>query len=995
MKTRLSWRARIVIGLVLLAPGMIVQGCGSPAVPSGPAPEWTNADGAAGGAGERKPSGEEPYYFERLAEWTAGGKRADHDADVTVYGADYTGKSDGANVSVASYEGKDRVLVWEAVTDEWVEFEVNVEREGLYAIDVSYHPFVGEKYRKPMTLGLTIDGKSPYLESRSVQLYRRWQDRMPPKKDEAGNEIRPPAADVSNWTTASLRDSGGAYERPLLWHLTAGKHKLRLAGSDPLAIDSIRLHGQAEIPDYETVRSGYAEDAPLTGDPIVIEAERAAWKSDSSIALASDNNVATTPYERGKIIYNVVNGDRWSTGNQEIAWTFDVPEDGLYKIAMRVQQSYSSNRSTFRAISINGEIPFSELTAYRFPYAAGWQGVTLQDVNGTPFEFYLKKGTNTLSMRVTGAPLKPIVADLENIIVDLKDMALEIQALTGGAVDPNRTWNVRRDMPELVEKLQSLHDRLAGVRERLTTVNGRSDAVTQGMATVEKDISDLLANVNQIPYEGAKLTSMQGKLADYMQQLSEQPLQLDSIYIVPSGERVPRMKANFFEEVRGSISDFLHTFRSESAPQGDGDDGEALNVWVQRGRDYINLMQQLADEMFTPETGIKVKINLLPESDLLVLMNAAGNAPDVALGLSEGLPFEYAVRNGLYDLTQFSDFDDMFERFAPGTWLPFYYDGGYYGVPETQTFEMLYYRKDILERLNLEVPDTWEDVYKMLPTLQQNNLNLPPVPNTPFFYQNGAEFLTPDGLKTGLSTPEGFEGFKEWTDLYNVHGADRQVASFFQAFRSGIVPLGVADISTYIQLTVAAPELNGLWGIAPVPGMKQEDGTVARWMSGGIQSGVIFKGTVRPEDSWTFLKWWTSAETQERFGNDIEMLNGVEFRWNTSNIEAFVTLPWKPEDLDAILEQWRWFKEIPNVPGSYFLSRELQNAWNRTVVNGINFRSSLETANKDIEREMARKLQEFGIVDRNGKAVRSLNLPQITEPWKGVEPYAQGRSATE
>ncbi|MBW7459185.1 extracellular solute-binding protein, partial [Paenibacillus sepulcri] len=525
-----------------------------------------------------------------------------------------------------------------------------------------------------------------------------------------------------------------------------------------------------------------------------------------------------------------------------------------------------------------------------------------------------------------------------------------------------------------------LYDRLAGVQQSLVAVNGRSDAVTQGIVTVVKDLKELLANINRVPYEADKLVNMEGKLADYLQQLNAQPLQLDRIYVVPSGKKIPRMTSTFFQELKGSISDFLYTFKPKSELSS-VDDG-VLNVWVQRGRDYVNLIQQLTDEMFTAETGIKVKVNLLPDSDLLVLMNAAGIAPDVALGLSQDLPFEYALRGGLYNLAQFPDFNQLYERFAPGTWIPFYYNGGYYGVPETQTFEMLYYRKDILDRLGLKVPGTWEEVYKMLPTLQQNNMNMPPVPYTPFFYQNGAEFFTPDGLKTALSSQKGFQGFKEWTDLYNVHAADQSLASFFQGFRSGTVPMGISDITTYIQLMVAAPELNGLWGIAPVPGVKQEDGTITRWMSGGVQSGVIFKNSKKAEEGWDFLKWWTSAAVQERFGNDIETLNGVTFRWNTSNIEAFMSLPWKPEDVDSILEQWRWFKEVPNVPGSYYLARELQNAWNRTVLDGINSRSSLETAIKEIEREMTRKLAEFKFIDGSGKAVHSLNLPAVTEPWK-------------
>ncbi|WP_233530949.1 extracellular solute-binding protein [Paenibacillus alkalitolerans] len=969
----------------------------SPALPAFSSEHAASEDSSGTGGEQLRtqtnvPGGLEPSYQEVLEKWKKEGAAENHTGIITIAGPAFTGKSDNAHVSVGSYGGKNNVLVWNSASDEWVEFEVEVEQGGLYAVDISYHPFVDGTNRLPVTLNVTLDGANHYVESRSVQLYRRWKDQMPALKDDYGDEMRPKSIDSSEWVTAPLRDSGGAYTDPLLWHLTPGKHTLRFASSNPMAIESITLKPPSTVADYNTVRNAVKAEKPSAAvEPIVIEAEQAQWKSDSSIALGYDNDIYATPYKRGNITYNVIGGTQWAAGNQEVAWSFDVPESGFYKIAMRALQFYSSNRSSFRTITVNGQVPFSEMEAYRFQYSTGWQGVSLEDGEGKPFEFYLEKGTNTLSMRVTQAPLKPLTLEMENLVAQLKEMVLEIEALTGGTVDPNRTWNTKRDLPGFVDKLSGVYGNLQDIRRRLESVNGRSDAVTQGIVTVEKDIETHLRNVNDIPFEGSKFVSIQGKLAEFVQQLNSQPLQLDRIYIVPAGQDIPKMTPGFLENIKGAIINFFYSFQTKKRLT-DVDDEEVLNVWVQRGRDYVNLLQQLSDEMFTPETGIKVKVNLLPGSDLLVLMNAADISPDVALGLSQDLPFEYAVRNALYDLSSFPDFKEMYDRFPPGIWTPLYYDGGYYGVPETQTFEMLYYRKDIMDRLGLEVPDTWEDVYKMLPTLHQNNMNMPPITYTPIFYQNGAEFFTNDGMKTGFNNPTGFEAFKTWTDLYNLHAVERQAASFYQSFRSGIYPIGISEINTYIQLMVAAPELNGLWGVAPIPGVRQPDGTVARWMSGGMQTGVIFKKTKKAEEAWKFLKWWTSAEVQERYGTDLETVNGITFRWNTSNIDAFVKLPWKSDDLQSILEQWRWFKQVPNVPGSYYLDREIQNAWNRTVVDGINYRSSLETAIKDIEREMYRKLQEFNFIDTNGSVVRSMNMPQVTEPWKGVDKYVKDGS---
>lgn len=928
----------------------------------------------------------DPLYSEVLEQWKSQGASTDHTGLVKLAGSSISASSEDAAVSVGAYEGRGDVLIWQPASDEWIEYEFNIEEEGLYEIAMTYHPIMGGKHRRPVTLNVTMDGENHFIESRSIQLYRKWQDELPPRRDEYGNQIRPIGQDISDWMTVEFRDSGGSYVDSLLWFLPAGKHTLRFLNSDPVAIESIQFKAPTRMLDYKTIRGQQPDAQPVTAEPIVIEAEEADWKSDS-IPLAYDNDIASTPYERGKTVYNTIDGNRWSTGNQEIHWSFEVPESGYYKIALRAHQSFSSNRSTFRSILINGRIPFEELKAYRLPYATGWQGIVLESDDQEPFEFYLEKGTNTISMRVTQEPVKPIINELNDNILILRDLVTDLKTLTGGNTDSNRTWRMEEELPGFVEQLTEVMENIERSRKQLEMINGRADGITQGLVTVVKDLQSLLSKPNQIPRKESRLVSIQGNIAEFVLELDKQSLQLDRIVIVPVEQPIPKMKASFFERLQGMIINFFYSFRPKERLS--SLDEDVLNVWVLRGRDYVDLLQQLTDEMFTPQHGIKVKVNLLPDTGLLVLMNAAGKAPDVALGLPEGLPFDYALRNAMLDLSQFSDFQTLYERFAPGSWIPFYYDGSYYGVPETQSISMLFYRKDILAHLGLSVPETWEDVYDMLPVLQQNNMNMLPTTHMPFFLQNNADYYDKSGIQTALNTQKGVRAFKEWTDLYNVYAVDRQIQSFYQHFRDGTVPMGISDVSMYIQLMVAAPELNGWWGVAPIPGTLQPDGTIERWNGGGLQSSAIFSSTTKKDEAWEFLKWWTSTEVQERYGADLETINGLMFRWNTSNIEAFAQLPWKPEDLNAMLEQWRWYKEIPNVPGAYFLERELQNAWNRTVVDGMNYRSSLQQAVVDIDREIIRKMQEFDFIDSRGNVIRTLDLPTITEPWEGVNRYVR------
>jgi len=80
---------------------------------------------------------------------------------------------------------------------------------------------------------------------------------------------------------------------------------------------------------------------------------------------------------------------------------------------------------------------------------------------------------------------------------------------------------------------------------------------------------------------------------------------------------------------------------------------------------------------------------------------------------------------------------------------------------------------------------------------------------------------------------------------------------------------------------------------------------------------------------------------------------------------------------------------MPNIPGSYLVTRELNNAWNRTVVDHMNFRTSLERSIKEINREMVRKAQEFNYVDEDGNVIKQLSIPEIDSPWEGVDKYVR------
>ena len=213
---------------------------------------------------------------------------------------------------------------------------------------------------------------------------------------------------------------------------------------------------------------------------------------------------------------------------------------------------------------------------------------------------------------------------------------------------------------------------------------------------------------------------------------------------------------------------------------------------------------------------------------------------------------------------------------------------------------------------------------------------------------------------------DSIKGFKEMTEMFSIYGVQQYIGSFYQDFRSGNVPLGISGFSTYMQLNSAAPELAGLWDIALSPGTELDNGDILRYQTADVTSCMIFENTTKSDQAWQFVKWWLSKDTQVKYAYMLQSTFGPEFRWNTANLEAFQELPYPEEHRKIILAQWEEQKENVRHPANYMLEREVSNVWNNVVAEGKNLIESIDKAALNSDREIQRKLEEFGFVDKDG-----------------------------
>lgn len=883
------------------------------------------------------------------------------------------------------------------------EATITVPEDGLYELWLTYRNTTQSAL--PTEMAVTIDGALPFYEMQRVKLKSLWVDDGEFPVDRYGNEVAttPYSADVDQ--TVGITDSAGRIDRPFLFELTAGEHTMGFEVKDgAVAISAITAQAAKAVPDYAP---GSAAGKAL----IVVEGERIASRDKSSIRGAGEFTPELNPYSVETRLINHLDGASFDTAGDTVTYAFTAEEEGWYQLGFYYRQTGKTDFPVFVDVRIDGELQSEEARAVAFDYTTSFRLMTVGDSQGEPQRFFLSKGDHTVTFTINCAMLTPVYETVDELLSAINGLSLEITRLTGGDTsDKYRDYHLLSYIPNLVELLEGWADQCD---EAVAAMAAYTDAANMGvfsnMTLCADQLRRLAKEPEDLPRRLSELStgsnSASRMLAQQLQDLAVNDLAIDQFYFYQTGAQLPG-KVNFFESTALSVSRFVASFSAQDYAASSAD-SDHLQVWVGRSRQYVELLQNMIDTQFTPGTGIVVDLSLMPDANKLVLANAAGTAPDAVLGLQYVVPSYLNIRGALYDLTQFEDFGEIAQRFSSGLFVPYILGDGVYAMPETVNFWVMFYRTDILDALNIEVPGSMEEVKLILPELQRRNMNFyfptagmvgtKVFPGTlPLILQSGGSIYADTVSDTTLDSEASLNGFREMTELFTVYNLPTDVPApgFYQQFRDGTLPIGIADLSTYNLLLNAAPELDGLWDIALYPGLTNEDGEVQRWTTGGAETMAILSQTERPDDAWTFLKWWSSEEVQSRFGSLLQSTYGSEYIWPTANTAAFASLPLKSSHKQVIMAQMEWMTEAPWVLGTYMLERELSNAFISVVTTGTDARRALDTAVKRINRETYRKLEEFGYY-KDGVMLKEFPTPNASVVEKLVEEARQKEGGAE
>lgn len=895
-----------------------------------------------------------------------------------------TSKVIDTTVEVSDYEGKKDVLKWLGKGS--IEWEIDVPQTGLYTLSMMYMPIEGKG--RTINLALDIDGKSPFDEAKRLSLKRLYKDNLIKdasgdlqfEKDDKDNEILPSQSEVFKWLERPMYDSQGRFTKPFQYYLTKGKHTVKIVSEgEPFAIEYLKLANNIQYISYNDYAGGSEKSLPskVADDYInVIDAEKCTYRNNTILHPIYDrSDPLTKPYNTTRIRYNTMGGANWDSPEQSITWTVNAPETGYYNIGLRYRQNYVRGANVSRRLYIDEKIPFAEAENVEFPYELAWQsgkigqiGNKSKDKDKKPeaYKIYLTKGEHTITLENALGDWTDIYRRIDELVYQLNFIYRKIVLVTGAEPDTLRDYNVHKEIPGLMDMFAELEETIGNEKKTIDNISnsGKGGGESEILNQLRLQIQNFIKEPRAIPRRLKNFKDNISALASWMQSINKQPLEIDSIYLTSAAQKLPRTKANFAEriahEVKGFVASFYQEYESFSAAA----DKQSVNVWVNNGRDQTQMLKNMIDNYYTPKSGIKVNLSLVAGADLISAI-MAGKAPDISLNTAQGDPINLGVRGALKDLQDFPGFEEYKKQFMPATFRPFTFGEKVYAVPETQSFNMLFYRTDIFEELGIQPPKTWDEFYEIVPIVQNNNMTVALSDYgdmfTTFLLQSGRSYYRHEGAATEFDTPEAVSAFENVCKFYKMYSFPVQY-DFANRFRTGEMPMGIAGYPTYTFFEAMAPEIRGLWKMTNIPGTRKADGTIDSTIAMGTSCCIMIKKDEKHQkynSAWDFMKWWTSTEAQSKYAQEIEMLLGPLGRYSPANVAAFDSVPWSQDEAALIKSQWDRCTTIPEVPGGYYLGRMLGNAFLKVINKSSNPRETILKYNEDINKEIDRKRTEY------------------------------------
>jgi len=540
---------------------------------------------------------------------------------------------------------------------------------------------------------------------------------------------------------------------------------------------------------------------------------------------------------------------------------------------------------------------------------------------------------------------------------DLNAVYRSLFVITGPTPDLYRDYKFKEVAKDELEAMAKSAQELKQLLEDVMALTDQRGSFLSAPEQLSVNIQNMVENPNSIANRLNSFVTNLGSFSEWILGLQGQPLDLDMIELLPPDATPSKAGTGFWDSLVYQVRIFLRSFTKDYDQIANESNIPAIKVWFgTTGRDQVNIMQEIIEEDYDAPVELQLVAGALIPSTL------AGIGPDVYMFSAAGEPINYALRGAVEPLNEYEGYDEVMARFSDSVTVPYIYKGKTYAVPETESYPMLFYRKDILDELDIPLPTTWDDIYNALSKLQSRHMTFGMMTDYTGYLtlltQNGVDIYRNNNTEVNFDNPAGVAAFDQWTDFFVSYKLSTAY-SFINRFRTGEMPIGIADFTAANQLRVTAPEISGMWGLAPLPGVKQEDGSINNASPITTTANIIMKHAKHKEEGWRFLKWWSSTENQVNYSEQLEQTMGIVARYAPANLEAFDRLDWNREDIAAIGTQRKKLIGVPEVPGSYIVTRYVGFAFSAVVDSSQDPVKALLDYTEKINLELERKQAEF------------------------------------
>ena len=569
--------------------------------------------------------------------------------------------------------------------------------------------------------------------------------------------------------------------------------------------------------------------------------------------------------------------------------------------------------------------------------------------------------------------MSELVREIEDILTTLNNDYLSILKLTGTSPDKNRDYAFNRLLPDTMMSMMDQADRLEKVSEELKKTSGDASTYTGICDKLVALLRRMATDEDQVAKNLTNFKSYVGSLGTFLTDAKTQPLELDYLVIQSADKEQPKGAAGFFKALWHEILCFIQSFFRDYNHMGameNADTEKTISVWVPYGRDQANVIRNLSTNQFTQDTKIAVDLKLVAGGTLLPSI-LAGMGPDVYLGLAQATVINYAIRGALINVEGMEGFEETVQNFNDAAMVVLGTQDAdgvthYYGLPENQEFPMMFVRVDILAspEVNIEIPTTWEELYVAQSKLETNNMEIGVTTSYKIhLYQMGGELFADDGMRINLDSVIGLKSFETMCNMFTQFSFPYKYDAA-NRFRTGEMPIIIANYTDlYNKLKVFATEIEGSWIFVPVPGYEHQDADGNYYLNNqsvaNVNATVMITGAKDQEAAWDYIKWYTGADCQVDYANEMVAIIGDSAKHPTANRVALASMPWTPDEYVEIQKQFENLASVPNHPGYYIIDRYTDfaflSAYNDDADPSDEILSYINTINKEI----TRKREEF------------------------------------